>query len=113
MSEVIGLRELQKQLENLQGVTPHSLLAGALKLQGYAQENAPVDTGFLRSSALSRETEDGAEVVFQANYAYYVEFGTSKWAGKPYVRPAIDQHSAEIVSTTAEQIQKDIKGLVG
>lgn len=109
MSEIKGLRELQAQLKKLENVNPHSLLAGALILQKYSMENAPVDTGFLRNSAISRETDKGAELAYQANYAYYVEFGTSKQEAQPYIRPAIDEHSDEVLQAVADQIQKDIE----
>lgn len=109
-NEIQGLAKLQKQLAKLKNVSPHSLLAGALVLQRYAMENAPVKTGFLRNSATSRENEKGAELAFQANYSYYVEFGTSKMAAQPYVRPAIDEHSHEVVKAVGNEIEKEIKG---
>lgn len=109
MSNIIGLDKLVAQLERIKDVNPHALLAGALTLQKYSMENAPVKTGFLKNSAVSRETNDGAELEFKANYSSYVELGTSKWAGKPYVRPAIDNNSREIVKAVATEVEKDIR----
>lgn len=109
-NEIEGLAQLQRQLAKLKKVSPHSLLAGALVLQKYAMQNAPVKTGFLRNSATARETDKGAELAIQANYAYYVEFGTSKMAAQPYVRPAIDEHSHEVVEAVGKEIENEIKG---
>jgi len=113
MSNIKGLAELNKQLENLGEINiPRASLAGALVLQRYSQINAPVDTGFLRNSAESRKSQNGAELEFAANYSYYVEFGTSKMEAQPYVRPAIDGHFKEIVEAVKEEVQKDInKGI--
>lgn len=112
MNEIEGLKELQAQLAKIKNVNPHSLLAGALVLQRYSMENAPVLTGFLRNSHESVETDKGAEMRVKANYAYYQEFGTSRMAAQPYVRPAIDEHSDEIVKAVGEQVEKDIKGKI-
>lgn len=105
----MATERLLKQLKNLKGLTPHSLLAGAYKLQGYSQENAPVKTGFLKNSFESVENNDGAEMRVNTNYAYFVEVGTSKWAGKPYIRPAIDSHESDITKAIAKQVEIDIR----
>jgi len=110
MSGIEGLDALNKQLESLKGLTPKSMLAGAYTLMKYSMENAPVKTGFLKNSHSANETADGAEMVVSAGYAEFVEFGTSKWEGKPFVRPAIDGHSDDIVKAVAEAIQEDIGG---
>jgi hypothetical protein len=107
-----GLAELQNQLKKIKNVNPHSLLAGALVLQKYSMENAPVLTGFLRNSHESRETPTGAEMAVTADYAYHQEFGNDKVPGKGYVRRAIDEHSGEIVTAVKEQVEKDIEGKI-
>lgn len=112
MAEIEGLQKLITQLKKIKNVNKKSLLAGAYTLQRYSQENAPVKTGFLRNSHEARENRDGAELAVKANYAYYVEYGTSKWAGKPFVRPAIDEHSQEILKAVGEQIQRDIEAKI-
>lgn len=112
MNNIEGLDKLIAQLKRIENVSPHSLLAGALTLQKYSMENAPVKTGFLRNSHESRETNDGAEMAVTADYAFYVEHGTSKWGGHPFIRPAIDEHSEEIVEAVANQVEKDIEGKI-
>ena len=105
--------KLTKQLKALKGLTPHALLSGALVLEKFSKQNAPVLTGALRASGHSRETEQGAEVVFDVNYAFYVEMGTEKRPANPFVRSAIDEHQTEIVEAVAKQINDDIKKEIG
>ena len=113
MANIEGLTELQNKLRKLKGIgdNPKALLAGAFVLQKYSQENAPVgETGFLKNSISSRENTNGAEVFVGADY---VEMGTSKMAAKPYIRPAIEQHSNEIVNAVAKVLDGDISEVGG
>ena len=63
--------------------------------QRVARERAPVDTGYLRASIFTREGAQGAtwwgEAQVGAEYAYWVENGTSTQAPQPYMRPAHEQ----------------------
>jgi HK97 gp10 family phage protein len=113
MQTIIGLDKLQKQLSEIPGIleNKHALLMGAFVLQRFSMINAPVKTGFLRGSMISRETDKGAEMEVGAEYAGYVEFGTAKWTGKPYVRPAIEEHSTEIVKAVKDEVDKGLKKL--
>lgn len=57
-----------------------------------AQRFAPVDTGRLRESI--HITDDGGDertITAEADYAVYVEEGTSKMAAQPFLRPALYQ----------------------
>jgi len=114
MSNTIqGLEKLQKQLAEIPHIDDNkdACFMGALVLQRYSMENAPVKTGFLRNSHKSRKTGEGAEMEVSAEYAGYVEFGTSKWKGHPFVRPAITQHSDDIVKAVAGVINTRLKKL--
>ena len=66
-----------------------------LDTQRVARERAPVDTGYLRASIFTREGAQGAtwwgEAQVGAEYAYWVENGTSTQAPQPYMRPAHEQ----------------------
>ena len=106
-----SFEKFKKALRSLENSTSSkSLLAGAFTLQKFSMENAPVKTGFLRNSHGSREVGDGAEMYVAANYGFFVEFGTSKWAGKPFVRPALDEHQSEIVKAISDQMEKELEG---
>ena len=61
-----------------------------------ARRNAPVDTGYLRSSIATEYEFSGEGVIGSveagANYAVFVENGTSRMAPQPFLRPAFDKH---------------------
>ena len=63
----------------------------AQEVLSIAQQLAPVDTGFLRASGHLEGDARGElqKVVFDAEYAGYVEFGTSRSAAQPFLRPAV------------------------
>ena len=57
----------------------------------------PVDTGYLRSRNDYRITMDkNLELINNCHYALYQEFGTSKMAAQPFMRPAVYGHIHEI-----------------
>lgn len=62
-----------------------------------AQILAPVDTGALRNSISYdvQVTSDGAvgEVGPTVNYGLFVELGTSRMAGQPFLGPAFDRNA--------------------
>lgn len=68
-----------------------------LDTQRVARERAPVDTGYLRSSiAATIDPGSGSglivgEVTAGAEYAAYVENGTSRQRPQPFMRPAFEQ----------------------
>ena len=63
----------------------------------------PVDTGYLQST-ISAETDGAtyAEFFAEAEYAQYVEYGTTKMAAQPYFEPALDE-ALEVFITEAMQ----------
>ena len=72
-----------------------ALEAVGLQAEGYAKRLCPVDTGNLRNSITHTADEDTAYIGTNVEYAPYVEFGTSKTAAQPYLRPAAQNHSEE------------------
>ena len=100
---VNGGDQLRRNLERLQGderrrAQADGLEAGARIVETYAKLTAPVDTGFLRNSILvDSATDTEAIIAPHTDYAEHVEFGTERQAAQPYMRPAIDEHEAEIL----------------
>jgi HK97 gp10 family phage protein len=108
--EIEGLKELLQTFEKLKDLDYlEALMAGGVTLQKLAQENAPVKTGFLRASAETVKTDDNVEVRFLANYAFYQEYGTAKMKAHPFIRPAIDNGSAEILKAIKDNLAKQLK----
>ena len=95
--EIEGLEALQSKLkgDELLGQPVKDLLStAALSLEREAKILSPVDTGRLRSSithSISPERiPTWAKVGTNVEYAEYVEYGTRYWAGKPFLRPALE-----------------------
>ena len=67
-----------------------------MQADNYARMECPVDTGRLRASINHAQQGKDTEVIgTNVEYAAYVEFGTSKMAAQPYLKPAAMDHSAE------------------
>lgn len=77
----------------------------ATDIQATAQRLAPVDTGFLRSSIGVTYSGAGAtfsaQIAATADYAGYVEYGTSRTPPQPFMRPAFDQHAPALQAAMA------------
>lgn len=72
----------------------------ALDIEGSGKEFAPIRTGNLMRS-IHTEIGDGglsAEIGTDVEYAPFVEYGTSRMAPQPYMRPAFDRHAPEYVA---------------
>jgi HK97 gp10 family phage protein len=80
------------------------LCAGAQRVCESAKEQCPVDTGALRNSIKTVSSEGRAQVRADADYAAYVEFGTSKMAPQPYLVPALIENSASVLEAMAQKI---------
>lgn len=74
-----------------------------------ARELVPVDTGALQASISYRVEQSGGQVhiIFGAytDYAVWVELGSSRWAGQPFLRPAIDSIAQTIADRYAATFQ--------
>ena len=57
-----------------------------------------LDTGFLRNSVqVDSVTPTEAIIAPHTDYAEHLEFGTSRMAARPFMRPAVDEHEGEIL----------------
>lgn len=71
----------------------------------------PVDTGRLRNSINYKvaSDEDAVYVGTNVEYAPYVELGTSKQKAHPYLKPAVDDHTAEYKEIVKQTFAKYYK----
>lgn len=80
-----------------------------------ARRLVPVDTGALQSTIgveVEGETVNLVAGGDGVDYQAYVEFGTSKMAAQPYMRPAIDTKKNEADKAIAENLVKQMKAKV-
>jgi HK97 gp10 family phage protein len=107
---VRGGAELQRNLNRLAGAERRQaqrdgLEAGARIVETHSKILCPVDTGFLRNSIqVDSVTPIEAIIAPHTDYAEYVEFGTSRMAAQPYMRPALDEHEGEIVQAVRDTV---------
>lgn len=79
-----------------------AMVRTAYAIEGDAKVLAPVDTGNLVNSISTSIDGMSAEVGPTAEYGIWVELGTSRMAGQPYMAPAADRRIPEYVSALAQ-----------
>lgn len=81
--------EMMKQLQTLIKLTAHNIEAG---ISATIVAKDIIDTGNLLNSVGPAKQTDEAEweVTVHADYAAYVEYGTTSMGDRPYVRPVVD-----------------------
>ena len=77
-----------------------------IKAEAYAANEAPVDTGRLRSSITYLVDDDTMFLGTNVEYAIYQEFGTRYQKGKPFLRPAIMNHVQEYTKIVEEELKR-------
>ena len=82
------------------------------KAESYAKKLCPVDTGRLRNSITHQQYDENTEIIgTNVEYAPYVELGHHTTGGsfvpaKPYLRPAIENHSEEYKKIVEDVLKK-------
>lgn len=123
--EITGLKELDQALQELAWPAARRALRkgmrqGANVVRDEARAKAPVDSGNLKRLIRTRErSEDqgnmrfAVEIPRSAFYGRFLEYGTSKMAAKPFMRPAAENKTEEAVTkmrdALAEAIQLELR----
>lgn len=71
-------------------VAERAIAKAAHDIEAHAKANAPVDTGLLQNSIVSRQEGDGWVVESPVDYSEHVEYGTSRMAAQPFMHPAVE-----------------------
>lgn len=97
MAEVHFTTNLSTALRGTEAAARRALEIIGGMAETYAKETVPVDTGRLKNSITHEVEGDGRAVVIGSNveYAPFVELGTVKMSARPYLRPAVENHTAE------------------
>lgn len=94
---VLEFDHTDKIAEEIQTKMELAIAKAAFDCQRIAQKLVPVDTGFLRSSIQAAHVGNAAwDVVVGAEYGGFVEFGTHRSSGRPYLTPAFNMAAARL-----------------
>ena len=124
--ELVGTKELEKAFKDMEADMRNRLAENAASKAGDmvvqdAKALAPVDTEALRDS-IGKEIKRGKRGSFvqvgstigdtsQAHgyYAFFIEYGTSKMAPKPFLRPALDKNRNTIMQIFTREIMSAVE----
>ena len=90
-------RELNKYGSERGKRTLTAMQSTALVVVSKAKIRAPVDTGNLRASIRSKNLRTNVEIVAGAEYAGFVEHGTSKMPARPYFFNSWDEERGKLI----------------
>ena len=119
--EIQGLAQLDRALQELAWPAARRALRkgmrkGANVVRDEARAKAPVKTGNLKRKIRTRERseQDGnmrfaVEVPRSAFYGRFLEYGTSKMAAKPFLRPAAEGKTEAAVTAMRDALAEAIE----
>ena len=97
---------MQRFDSGMQRHVHRQLASWAADVKAQAVKNAPVVTGYLRSTIYARVKEWVAEIGADAAYALFVELGTRYMRAQPYLYPAIQQYLPELEAVVVSAIEQ-------
>lgn len=84
-----------------------ALMAGANTVVNSAKRRVPKKTGTLsRSIHMEPESDSGVLVGTDVKYAKYVEQGTARMKGRPYLQPALTENQQRIQNQVQRAMQQ-------
>jgi HK97 gp10 family phage protein len=94
--DVDGIEEFQAAMQKfdsaMQNQVYRFLASWAADVKAAAMRNAPIRTGYLRSTIYATIKDWVAEIGAEATYALFVELGTRHMRAQPYIYPAIQEY---------------------
>ena len=97
---------MQRFDSGIQGHVHRQLASWAADVKAQAVKNAPMVTGYLRSTIYARVKEWVAEIGADAAYALFVELGTRYMRAQPYLYPAVQQYLPELEAVIVSAIEQ-------
>ena len=75
------------------------------QMMTYSRGICPVRTGYLRSTVFFQITEElEADFGAAAPYSLFIEFGTYRMAAQPFIRPAIDAYTTQLLTAILQGV---------
>ena len=106
--DVEGVEEFKDAMQRfdsgMQRQVYRFLASWAADVKAAAMRNAPVRTGYLRSSIYAKIKDWVAEIGAEATYALFVELGTRRMRAEPYLYPAIQEHLSRLEQIICEAL---------
>jgi hypothetical protein len=102
-----GMDKLEIALKDALAAVDDKKITGFLVEEVFdeSQQEVPVKTGELKTSGSTRPADEGHEVVYDAEHAIWVEFGTSRMAGNPFLQRSVDaDHRPALEKFLQEQL---------
>lgn len=113
ISVYLDSKKTQQVLSKLEHIDEQSLptelkalLAGSQTVVNSAKRRVPKKTGTLSRSIHAEVESDGVLVGTDVSYAKYVEQGTARMKGRPYLQPALNENTTKIQNQVAKAIQQ-------
>ena len=98
--DVEGVEEFKAAMQRfdsgMQQQVYRFLASWVADVKAAAMRNAPVRTGYLRSTIYATIKDWVAEIGAEATYALFVELGTRHMRARPYLYPALQEHLPEL-----------------
>ena len=101
-----ALDNIEKYSQDVQKRVAVEIAKSTLRVESNAKRFAPVDTGRLRASIASNIKPDRGEVGTNVEYAPFMEFGTYKSAGKPFLFPAWNMERSKFIASLKIALKK-------
>lgn len=113
VSVYLDSKKTQQVLSKLEHIDEQSLptelkalLAGSQTVVNSAKRRVPKKTGTLSRSIHAEVESDGVLVGTDVSYAKYVEQGTARMKGRPYLQPALNENTTKIQNQVAKAMQQ-------
>jgi len=107
-TEIVGADALAASLHRVAGelddMTRPGQAAGQTVKQR-AASNAPVRTGALARSIYANAGPDEVQVGATARYAGYQEYGTVNTPASPYLRPALEASTGQVLEAYTNEVE--------
>ena len=112
MQVTVDTRGLERAVAQMRPKLRQVIQIAARNVEAEAKRRVPVDTGATRNSiAVTTESDGlGASIGPSTEYSAYLEFGTSRMAARPYMRPALEKERGPFIAAVTATLREAERG---